>query len=114
MAIRKHSQQTTGLLPEAVSVLLLQTSIEAAVGGDLKGFISDVSSSSVLMGTITDTFERAPDKTVDPTGMFASMGEEDKAKLNEVCAEMLADDSISQEQKENIKTLCSFMGGTVA
>jgi hypothetical protein len=91
-----------------------QTSIEAAVGGDLKGFVNDVSSSTVLMGTITDTFERSPEKDVDPTGMFASMGEEDKAKLNEVCAEMLADDGISQEQKENIKTLCSFMGGTVA
>jgi hypothetical protein len=91
-----------------------QTSIEAAVGGDLKGFVNDVSSSTVLMGTITDTFERSPEKDVDPTGMFSSMGEEDKAKLNEVCAEMLADDSVSQEQKENIKILCSFMGGTVA
>ena len=90
-----------------------QTAIEAAVGGDLKGFVSDVSSSTVLMGTVNDTFEKNPDKTEDPTGMFSSMGAEDKEKLNSVCLEMLEDDSVSAQQKENIKKLCRFMGGSI-
>lgn len=90
-----------------------QTSIEAAVGGDLKSFINDVSSSTVLMGTVNDSFEKNPDKTQDPTGMFASMGQQDKEKLNEVCGELLLDDSISASQKDSIKKLCHFMGGFI-
>ena len=46
-----------------------------------------------------------------PVYLFTGFLESGKTRFMQ---EMLADDGISQEQKENIKILCSFMGGTVA
>lgn len=89
------------------------TALETAVGGDLKGFVDEVSSSVVLMQTVSGSFERNPDKESDPDGFFANLGEDDKSKLNEVCGEMLLDDGVSADQKENIKLLCAFMGGSL-
>ncbi len=90
-----------------------KTAIETAVGGDLEGFVRDVSGSVVLMETVNDSFERNPDKATDPDGLFGNMGEDDKNKLNEVCGELLLDEELSAEQKENVKKLCSFMGGSL-
>lgn len=90
-----------------------ESALTAAVGGDLKSFVNDVSSSVVMMDTINDSFEDHPDKDTDPRGMFSAMGDEDKAELSSVCAEMMNDDAISAAQKENIKQLCLFMGGSV-
>lgn len=89
------------------------TALETAVGGDLKGFVQEVSSSVVLMQTVSGSFERAPDKSSDPDGFFSNMNDEDRTRLNEVCNEMLADEAISSEQKENVKLLCTYMGGSV-
>lgn len=89
------------------------TALETAVGGDLKGFVDEVSSSVVLMQTVSGSFERNPDKESDPDGFFANLGEDDKSRLNEVCGEMLLDDGVSADQKENIKLLCAFMGGSL-
>ena len=89
------------------------TALETAVGGDLKGFVTEVSSSVVLMQTVSGSFERSPDKVSDPDGFFGNMNDEDRARLSTVCSELLGDETLSAEQKANVKILCAYMGGSL-
>lgn len=82
-------------------------SIESAVGGDLKGFLDQMSESSVITNTVGDTFEAHPDKSSDPAGFFASMSEQDKEDVKTAGNALLTE---KPENSKNIKLLCLFMG----
>ncbi|MBQ8399690.1 MAG: hypothetical protein IJX08_06955, partial [Clostridia bacterium] len=82
-------------------------SVESAVGGDLKGFLDQMSESTVITDTVGDTFEAHPDKNSDPAGFFASMSEQDKEDVKTAGNALLTE---KPENSKNIKLLCLFMG----